>query len=163
VQGAVCRPDWLVEEEQAIAPLADASLPDLRSAFGLDFGIDLADTSRGAHAYAHSSRLGTEGPEPTDSSETAMPTLTNEQIACWRHDGFMSPFPLLDARSLAEAQDGVGRFEAWLGTPINGHAEMKWRTMPHLLMPWAAKLAQDPRVLDVVSDLLGPDLLLFTG
>jgi ectoine hydroxylase-related dioxygenase (phytanoyl-CoA dioxygenase family) len=92
-----------------------------------------------------------------------MPTLTSEQIACWKFDGFMSPFPLLDACSLAEAQDGVCRFEAWLGSPINGHAEMKWRTMPHLLMPWAAKLAQDPRVLDVVSDLFGPDLLLFTG
>lgn len=92
-----------------------------------------------------------------------MPTLTDAQIARWKYDGFLSPFPLLDARGLAEAREGVARFEAWLGSPINGHAEMKWRTMPHLLMPWAAELACHPRVLEMVADLLGPDLLLFTG
>jgi ectoine hydroxylase-related dioxygenase (phytanoyl-CoA dioxygenase family) len=40
---------------------------------------------------------------------------------------------------------------------------MKWRTMPYLVLPWAAKLACDPRILDVVEDLLGPDLLIYTS
>ena len=40
---------------------------------------------------------------------------------------------------------------------------MKWRSMSYLLMPWAAKLAQDPRILDKVEDLLGPDILIFTS
>ena len=92
-----------------------------------------------------------------------MHRLSPEQIARWRHDGFMSPFPLLDASELKEAQDGVARYEAWLGTPINLSAEMKWRSMPYLLMPWAARLAQDSRILDVVEDLLGPDLLIYTS
>ena len=35
--------------------------------------------------------------------------------------------------------------------------------MPYLLMPWAAKLARDPRILDKVEDLLGPDILIFTS
>jgi non-haem Fe2+, alpha-ketoglutarate-dependent halogenase len=40
---------------------------------------------------------------------------------------------------------------------------MKWRTMPYLILPWAAKLAHDPRILDVVEDLLGPNLLIYTS
>jgi ectoine hydroxylase-related dioxygenase (phytanoyl-CoA dioxygenase family) len=40
---------------------------------------------------------------------------------------------------------------------------MKWRTMPYLILPWAAKLADDPRILDVVEDLLGPNLLIYTS
>lgn len=89
--------------------------------------------------------------------------LSAEQIARWRHDGFLSPFPLLDADELKACQDGVQRFEAKLGGPINGVPEMKWRTMPYLILPWAAKLARDPRILDAVEDLLGPDLLIFTS
>lgn len=40
---------------------------------------------------------------------------------------------------------------------------MKWRTMPYLILPWAARLARDPRILDPVEDLLGPDLLIYTS
>ena len=92
-----------------------------------------------------------------------MSVLTPQQIAQWRRDGFLSPFPLLDAAELQACRNGVARFETWLGGPINGVSEMKWRTMPHLLMPWAAALARDPRILDIVADLLGPDLLLYTS
>lgn len=89
--------------------------------------------------------------------------LGEDEIARWRRDGFLSPLPLLDAAELAEARAGVARFEAWLGGPINLSPEMKWRTMPYLLMPWAARLAHDPRILDAVEPLLGPDLLVYTS
>ncbi|MEZ5854027.1 MAG: phytanoyl-CoA dioxygenase family protein [Hyphomicrobiaceae bacterium] len=92
-----------------------------------------------------------------------MPRLSEERVAQWRRDGFMSPFPLLDAAELREAQAGVQRFESWLGEPINVSSEMKWRTMPYLLMPWALKLARDPRILDIVEDFLGPNLLIYTS
>jgi ectoine hydroxylase-related dioxygenase (phytanoyl-CoA dioxygenase family) len=35
--------------------------------------------------------------------------------------------------------------------------------MPYLLMPWAARLARDPRILDRVENLLGPNILIFTS
>jgi hypothetical protein len=92
-----------------------------------------------------------------------MKVLSEEQIARWRRDGFLSPFPLLDAVELQTCRDGLQRFEQWLGGPVNGTAEMKWRTMPYLILPWAAKLAQDPRILDTIEDLLGPDLLIYTS
>ena len=92
-----------------------------------------------------------------------MGALPADKVAQWRHDGFLSPFPLLDAAELEACRQGLARYEAWLGSPVNAHPEMKWRTMPYLLMPWAANLARDPRILDKVEDLLGPDILIFTG
>lgn len=92
-----------------------------------------------------------------------MKALTDEQVAHWKRDGFLSPFPLLDEAELKACNDGVARFEAWLGGPINGDAAYKWRSMPYLILPWAAKLAQDPRILDHVEDLIGPDILIFTS
>jgi Phytanoyl-CoA dioxygenase (PhyH) len=89
--------------------------------------------------------------------------LTEEQVASFKRDGFLSPFPLLDGVELKACNDGVGRFEAWLGGPITGDAAHKWRSMPYLLMPWAAELARDPRILDHVEDLLGPDILILTS
>jgi non-heme Fe2+,alpha-ketoglutarate-dependent halogenase len=92
-----------------------------------------------------------------------MGTLTADQVAQWKYDGFLSPFPLLGAEELEACRQGVARYEAWLGAPINAHPDMKWRSMPYLLMPWAARLARDPRILDRVEDLLGPDILIFTS
>ena len=92
-----------------------------------------------------------------------MSALSPQQIARWRYDGFLSPFPLLDAAELQYCRDGLARLEKWLGAPVNATEELKWRTMPYLTLPWAAKLASDPRILDVVEDLLGPDILIFTG
>jgi ectoine hydroxylase-related dioxygenase (phytanoyl-CoA dioxygenase family) len=92
-----------------------------------------------------------------------MGTLPAEKVAQWKHDGFLSPFPLLDADELEACRQGVARYEAWLGSPINAHQDMRWRSMPYLLLPWAASLARDPRILDRVEDLLGPDFLIFTS
>jgi non-haem Fe2+, alpha-ketoglutarate-dependent halogenase len=92
-----------------------------------------------------------------------MKALNKEQQTRWHRDGFLSPFPLLTAEELAACNDGVARFETWIGGPINGDAAYKWRSMSYLLLPWAAGLAQDSRILDHVEDLIGPDILIFTS
>lgn len=92
-----------------------------------------------------------------------MGSLPAEKVSQWKHDGFLSPFPMLDEGELQACRQGVDRYEAWLGSPINAHADMRWRSMPYLLLPWAARLARDPRILDKVEDLLGPDILIFTS
>ena len=92
-----------------------------------------------------------------------MGTLPADKITQWKYDGFLSPFPLLDGEELQACRQGVERYEAWLGSPINAHPDMRWRSMPYLLLPWAARLARDPRILDKVEDLLGPDILIFTS
>ena len=94
-----------------------------------------------------------------------MGSLPAAKITQWKHDGFLSPFPLLDETELAACRQGVERYETWLGAPINADANHKWRSMPYLLMPWAAALARDSRILDRVEDLdlIGPDVLIFTS
>jgi len=92
-----------------------------------------------------------------------MGTLSKQKIAQWQHDGFLSPFPLLDADELQVCRDGLARFEQWLGGPVNAIEDLKYRTMPYFILPWAAKLARDPRILDIVEDLIGPDILIFTS
>lgn len=95
-----------------------------------------------------------------------MAGLTPEQVSRWKYDGFLSPFPLLDAAELTECRDGLTRFEQWLGAPVNeisATKDLKYRTMPYLILPWAAKLAFDARILDIVEDLIGPDILIFTS
>lgn len=92
-----------------------------------------------------------------------MTALSPSQIDQWHRDGYLFPLPLLTEAERQACLDGLARFEAWLGAPVNASKDLKWRTMPHLVLPWVAALARDPRITDPVADLLGPDLLVFTG
>ena len=41
-----------------------------------------------------------------------MGTLSAAEVAQWKNDGFLSPFPLLDAQELEACRQGVARYEA---------------------------------------------------
>ena len=92
-----------------------------------------------------------------------MAVLTDDQLADWRRDGFLYPFPMLDRSEVQRCLDGIARYEAWLGAPISSSEDLNCRTMPYLTLPWAAEIARDPRILDVVEDLIGPDILIWTS
>lgn len=92
-----------------------------------------------------------------------MQALTASQVAIWRREGFLTPFPLLSDAERRDCLAGLARLEGWLGETVNATDELKWRTMPYLLMPWAAALARDARILDRVEAVLGPDILIFTS
>ena len=92
-----------------------------------------------------------------------MKALSPEQVNAWRRDGYLFPLPLLSEDERLACLEGLARFESWLGGPVNKTDELKWRTMPHLILPWVSRLAHDPRILDPIGDLLGPDILVFTS
>jgi non-heme Fe2+,alpha-ketoglutarate-dependent halogenase len=92
-----------------------------------------------------------------------MKALKPEQVDAWRRDGFLHPFPLLDEAERQDCLDALQRYEDWLGHKVNAADDLGWRTMPHLILPWVAQLAQDARILDCVEDLFGPDLLIWTS
>ena len=75
-----------------------------------------------------------------------MKSLTEEQVTQFKRDGFLSPLPLLDEAERQECLQGLARYEAWLGMPVNAATDLKWRTMPYITMPWALRLATDPRI-----------------
>jgi ectoine hydroxylase-related dioxygenase (phytanoyl-CoA dioxygenase family) len=77
--------------------------------------------------------------------------LSRENVAAFRERGILHPLPALSAE---EAEALRRRYEAQAGF-IKGRNNQK----PHLLFTWLDALVRDPRVLQPVESLLGPDLL----
>lgn len=89
-----------------------------------------------------------------------MKTLRSDQLEDYRRDGFLAPVPALSAQEAARYLADLERTEAKLGAPIP-KAEMKWRGAAYLYLPWANELVRHPRILDIVEDVIGPDILVF--
>ena len=88
--------------------------------------------------------------------------LTDAQIRQYRYDGYLYPFAALSAAELAECNEGLARYESWLGTPVN-QADRRWRSATYVMLPWVDALVRHRHVLDVVEDLIGPDILVYTA
>ena len=91
-----------------------------------------------------------------------MKALTAAQVESYRHDGYLFPFPALGDPERAACLAGLERYEKWLGSTVP-QADIKWRTQPQALLPWYADLVRNPRILDVVEDVIGPDILIWTA
>lgn len=81
--------------------------------------------------------------------------LTESQIARYADDGFVFPF---DVRTPADAARLHGRFEEMERT-LGEEPQVRFRVKAHLPFPWLCDLVSDPRLLDAVEDLIGPDIL----
>ena len=88
--------------------------------------------------------------------------LNEAQIAQYRRDGYLFPFPALSPQELAECNAGLARFEEWLGAPVN-QGDFRWRSASYVFLPWVDALVRHPRILDAVEDLIGPDILVYTA
>jgi non-heme Fe2+,alpha-ketoglutarate-dependent halogenase len=88
--------------------------------------------------------------------------LSQEQIERYRYDGYLFPLAALSAAELAECNEGLARYEAWLGGPVN-QADRRWRSASYVMLPWVDALTRHPKILDVVEDLIGPDILVYTA
>jgi len=88
--------------------------------------------------------------------------LSQQQIERYRHEGYLFPLPALSASELAECNQGLARFEGWLGKPVN-QGDFRWRSASYVFLPWVDAVVRHPRILDAVEDLIGPDLLVYTA
>jgi non-haem Fe2+, alpha-ketoglutarate-dependent halogenase len=91
-----------------------------------------------------------------------MKTLTQDQIDSYRYNGFLFPIPALSTGEITECLDGLARLEHELGCPV-AEAEVKWRSHGHTHSPWFNRLIRHPRILDVVEDVIGPNILVWTS
>ena len=78
--------------------------------------------------------------------------LTAEQVRTYERDGCLSP---VRAMSAERARHYREKFEA-LEARVPDIKKMK--TKSHLLCPWVLEIAEDPHILDIFEDLIGPDL-----
>jgi len=78
--------------------------------------------------------------------------LTQAQVDTFQRDGCLSP---VRAMSAERAQHYREKFEA-LEARVPDIKKMK--TKSHLLTPWVLEIAEDPHILDIFEDLVGPNL-----
>lgn len=81
--------------------------------------------------------------------------LSEELVEQYRRDGYVCPVPVLEADEVAELRGRLEAFEAKHG----GKLEPAQRNKSHLLFKWLDDLIRDPRILDPIEDLIGPDIL----
>lgn len=81
--------------------------------------------------------------------------LSQAQVEAYRERGILYPLPALAS---AEAGELYSRFDAQAGF-IKGRNNQK----PHLLFTWLDVLVRDPRIVDAVESLLGPNLLCWAS
>ncbi|MGV6804183.1 MAG: phytanoyl-CoA dioxygenase family protein [Ruegeria sp.] len=90
--------------------------------------------------------------------------LTPEQSARYWDDGFLFPLDILTKAEAAALRAEFEQIEArWqtadLPLPLNTYK----RVNAHLVMPMAARVALDARLLDAVEGVLGPDIMVWSA
>jgi hypothetical protein len=88
--------------------------------------------------------------------------LTSGQVARYHADGGLAPIAVLSADEVAMYRGCLEKFEREAGTPIMRYPDRPtiW-SKPHLLFTWVDAIVRHPAVLDVVEDIVGPDIRVF--
>lgn len=87
----------------------------------------------------------------------AIAMLDRAAVAAFRRDGFLAPVDAFPAEEAREWRRALEDFEA--SEPQNPQNRRKL----HVRLPWARQIVEDPRILDAVEALIGPDILVFTS
>jgi non-haem Fe2+, alpha-ketoglutarate-dependent halogenase len=82
-------------------------------------------------------------------------SLTEDQVAAYRRDGYLAPVPVMSETEARALRGTLEAIEAGMGGPLRGDLRHK----AHLLFPFLAELIRHPAILDAVEDVLGPDIL----
>lgn len=86
-------------------------------------------------------------------------TLTRDQIQAYHHDGVVFPLPVLSEEEVAYFRSLHDEFDRYLGRKPKSTE----KSQCHLHFKWACDLATHPKVLDVVEDIIGPDILIHSS
>ena len=81
--------------------------------------------------------------------------LGRDLLDTYRQQGFLFPLPALSHSETAILGTKLEELEAQHGGKLPPHINRK----PHLLLTWLNELIRDPRILDPVEKVLGPDIL----
>jgi len=86
-----------------------------------------------------------------------MNVLTAAQVEAFERDGFVSPITVLSPDEVRHVRGKLENFE-------RNHPEhvKKLKSKSQLLCPWVVELAEHPKILNVMEDLLGPNILLWS-
>ncbi|MDA1077255.1 MAG: phytanoyl-CoA dioxygenase family protein [Proteobacteria bacterium] len=85
-------------------------------------------------------------------------SLTPTQKAEFERDGYLSALPVFGLKEVQELRQSFENFEQRVGR----ERSLVQRTDLHLLERWAWQAVTDPRIVQPVCSLLGPDVLLWS-
>jgi non-heme Fe2+,alpha-ketoglutarate-dependent halogenase len=84
-------------------------------------------------------------------------TLTTEQLNHYNREGYCFPFDAFPPKTAQAYHQKLLDFEQEIGQdPLN-----VLRIKSHLVVPWLVEMASTPAILDVVEDIIGPDIMLY--
>ena len=90
--------------------------------------------------------------------------LSSSHKADYDRNGFVFPIDVLTSTEAATARAELERIEhAWLDNGLPLALNQYKRVNAQVVMPLAARLALDPRILDAVEGILGPDLMIWSA
>lgn len=84
--------------------------------------------------------------------------LSASAVESYRRDGYYFPVWAMSSAEAAEYRRRLEVHEAKAGAPLQGN----WRHKVHLLFTWADELVHHPTILDVIEDVIGPNILCWT-
>ena len=88
--------------------------------------------------------------------------LTQEQIDQYWEDGYLFPVRAFDAEETASLRAELEGIEKdWLAADLPQPLNTYKRVNAHLVMPMTVRVASDPRILNVVEGILGPDIMIY--
>ena len=86
-------------------------------------------------------------------------TLTPDQVQAYHQDGVLFPLPLLTEEEVAYFRSLYEEFQRYLGRKYKSTR----KSQCHLHFKWVCDLATHPKLLDVVGDIIGPDILIHSS
>ncbi|HET6467118.1 MAG TPA: phytanoyl-CoA dioxygenase family protein [Geminicoccaceae bacterium] len=85
--------------------------------------------------------------------------LSADAVAAFEERGYVFPIRVMDEQEIAGLR---ARLET-LARAEGGKLSRGTNQKPHLLLPWLNDLVRHPRILDVVEDVLGPNLFCWAS
>jgi len=99
-----------------------------------------------------------------DSLPLAQGRLDDTLVDQYWDEGYLFPIQVIPEAEAAAARAELEAIEAeWLDNGLPQPLNTYKRVNAHVVMPFAAKLATDPRVLDVIEGVLGPNILVYAA
>lgn len=81
--------------------------------------------------------------------------LSNEQVEAYKRDGFLAPIDIMSEQEAAELRRRFEEMEQKFPEALNPFN----RNNPHLAFSVIDDIAHNPVILDVIEDVIGPDIL----
>jgi ectoine hydroxylase-related dioxygenase (phytanoyl-CoA dioxygenase family) len=97
--------------------------------------------------------------DPARAASAPLKSLRAEDLARYREEGFLSPVPAIGPDAARGLRAKVEAVEARNGGTWPRHQSLK----AHLVYTWLDAIVRHPAILDVVEDIVGPDILCWSS